>query len=534
MCKCCDNIEKKKAYITTPIYYASGNVHIGNSYTTVVCDAYARFNRSLGRDTYYLTGMDEHGLKIETAAKENGCTPQEFVDILAKNTSELWGKLKITNDGFIRTSNPKHVKAVQDAFEKMLANGDIYLGSYEGSYCMKCEAYFTKTQIGEDGLCPDCGRETTIVKEECYFLNLKKYQQKLLDFIKANPDFIRPETRRNEVVSFIEHGLEDLCVSRTSFTWGIPVPSNPKHVVYVWIDALLNYLTALGYDSDDESLYEKYWLNNDNILHVVGKDIVRFHAIYWPIMLMSLNIPIKFKLQVHGWIQMKDGRMSKSRGNVVYPMTIVENYGLDALRYYLIKEMPVGNDGLFSWERFIERYNNDLANDIGNLTSRTISMINKYYGGKVTKVDSVNPQDKEIEKLACETIKGAKEDFDNFLFQNGLNKIWTLIGRANKYIDETMPWVLAKEKDTDIKKDACLRSVMYHLYEVLRVVSVLANPVMPDATEIIFGELGLKDSEKDLRCLKYGEDINNVVIDKPVVLFKRLDAALELLKYKEE
>lgn len=525
----------KTCYVTTPIYYASGKVHIGNSYTTVACDCFSRFHRNLGVDTYYLTGMDEHGLKIETAAKNAGITPQAFVDRIAEETKELWANLKISNDGFIRTSDEKHVKLVQECFEKMLKNGDIYLGSYEGNYCMPCEAYFTKTQLGENDTCPDCGRPTQIVKEECYFLNLKKYENKLLDFIKDNPDFIAPESRKNEVVSFIEHGLEDLCVSRTSFKWGIPVLSNPKHVVYVWIDALLNYLSAIDYNSDKDAQYKKYWLNCDKVVHVVGKDILRFHAIYWPIMLMSLNIPINFKLQVHGWIQMKDGKMSKSKGNMVYPMEVVNNYGLDALRYYLVKEMPIGNDGLFSWDRFIDRYNTDLANDLGNLTSRTISMINKYYGGVIKKVEGINDVDKEIEELAEDVISGAIIDYANFSFQSALSKIWSLISRANKYIDETMPWVLAKEKDNDEVINHKLQSAMYHLYEVLRVTSVLINPVLVDASKIMYEELGLIDNEEltDLKNLKFLEDINLKVIEKPVVLFKRLDPAVELKKISE-
>ena len=534
------NVERikklKSCYITTPIYYASGKVHIGNSYTTIACDCFARFHRNLGIDTYYLTGMDEHGLKIETAAKNAGITPQEFVDKIAIDTKELWENLKISNDGFIRTSDEKHVKLVQECFEIMLKKGDIYLGTYEGNYCMPCEAYFTKTQLGENGTCPDCGRPTQIMKDESYFLNLKKYEKRLLEFIKENPDFITPESRKNEVVSFIEHGLEDLCVSRTSFKWGIPVLSNPKHVVYVWIDALLNYLSAIDYKQANDELYKKYWLNCDKVVHVVGKDILRFHAIYWPIMLMSLDLPINFKLQVHGWIQMKDGKMSKSKGNMVYPMDVVNNYGLDALRYYLVKEMPIGNDGLFTWERFIDRYNTDLANDLGNLTSRTISMINKYYGGVVKKVESINDVDYEIEDLALEVINGAIIDYADFSFQAALTKIWSLISRANKYIDETMPWVLAKEKDNDEVINHKLQSVMYHLYEVLRVTSVLINPVLIDASKIMFEELGLNNNKEltDLRNLKYLEDIDIKVIEKPVVLFKRLDPAIELKKFSGE
>ena len=378
----------KTSYVTTPIYYASGMVHIGNSYSTVVADAFARYNRLKGNDTFFLTGMDEHGLKIEEAAAKKGLTPQEFVDDIALKTSTLWNNLKITNDDFIRTSQERHVKVVQDLFEQLLASGDIYLGSYEGWYCTPCESFWTDTQVTENHVCPDCGREVHKAKEECYFLNLKKYQQQLLDYIEAHPDFIQPETRKNEVVSFVSSGLEDLCVSRTTIKWGIPVKSNPKHTIYVWIDALTNYITALGYGQENQELYKKFWENGDEIIHVVGKDILRFHAVYWPIMLMALKLPINFKVCAHGWILMKEGKMSKSKGNLVYPMDVVDRYGLDALRYYLVKEMPLGNDGLFTWERFIERFNVDLANDLGNLVSRTISMINKYFGGEITKVET--------------------------------------------------------------------------------------------------------------------------------------------------
>ena len=518
---------KKRCYVTTPIYYASGRVHIGNSYSTVVADAYARYHRLKGDDTFFLTGMDEHGLKIEEAAKKKNQSPQEFVDEIADFTNDLWKNLKITNDDFIRTSQERHVKVVQDVFEKLLESGDIYLGAYEGWYCTPCESFWTDTQVGENHVCPDCGREVHKAHEECYFLKLKKYEQQLLDFIKDNPDFIQPETRKNEVVSFIESGLEDLCVSRTTIKWGIPVRSNPKHVVYVWIDALTNYISALGYSSDDDTKYQKYWLNSDEVIHVVGKDILRFHAIYWPIMCMALNVPITFKVYAHGWILMKEGKMSKSKGNLVYPMDVVNRYGLDALRYYLVKEMPLGNDGLFTWERFIERYNVDLANDLGNLVSRSISMINKYFGGTIVKNDKAYfTFDAELEEVAKKAIEDYQKQFEAFHFQDGLEAIWTLISRANKYIDETMPWALAKDES---KKNE-LNDVLYHLYEVLRLVSIMIIPVMEDSAKIIAFELCVKDEDLTFDSLYFGKVKEAKVVEKAEVLFKRLNMNEELEK----
>ena len=520
-------MEKKTCYITTPIYYASGEVHIGNSYSTIACDALARYKRLAGYDTVYLTGMDEHGQKIEEAAKKAGVEPQEFVDNIAGKTASLWKELNISNDGFIRTSYDYHVSAVQKMFEKLLAQDDIYLGSYEGNYCVSCESFFTKTQLGPDETCPDCGAKTRIVKEEAYFLRLKKYEKQLLDYIDAHPDFIMPITRRNEVVSFIKQGLEDLCVSRTSYKWGIQIPSNPKHVIYVWIDALANYITYLGYNND-ETNFKKYWLEGDQVIHVVGKDILRFHAIYWPIMLMALGLPIRFKLYAHGWIMMSGGKMSKSKGNVVYPLTVKERYGLDPLRFYLCKEMPTTEDGLFTYERFIEQYNVYLANDLGNLVSRSIAMVNKYFGGSIEKVPNTDlnkDANNELEKIISENVAKYHECMESFQLQNAINAIFEIVGFANKYIDLTTPWALAKDENLKVELNDCL----YHLLETLRIVTIMLQPFMPDTASTIFEELGVDD--KSFASMTYGTNASYKVIEKAIVLFKRLDLAEEYKKY---
>lgn len=520
-----------KCYITTPIYYSSGRVHIGNSYTTIACDVFARFNRLVGRDTFFLTGMDEHGQKIEEAARAQGLRPQELVDRIALETQKLWQNLHITNDDFIRTSEDRHQVVVQKIFEQLVASGDIYLGKYTGNYCVSCEAYFTKSQLGENNTCPDCGKETKLIAEESYFLRLSKYEQQLLNFIKENPDFIQPESRRNEVISFIESGLEDLSVSRSSFSWGVPVKSDPKHVVYVWIDALSNYLSALGYLSDDDSNYQKYWVNSQRVYHVVGKDILRFHAVYWPIMLMALNVPINFKLMVHGWILSKDGKMSKSRGDVVYPMDVVNDYGVDALRYYVTKELPLGNDGIFSYDRFVERYNTDLANDLGNLLSRTVSMVNKYLGGELRQDPKVvTKYDKELRDLAQKTKDNFYNYLNNFRLQLALNEVWVLINRANKYIDETTPWVLAKDES---KKEE-LYSVMYHLVEVLRFVAVMLSVVLVESAPKMYQALGLKAEDITWDSLEFGKLANIKVIEKIEPLFVRLDPEKEQAKHQKK
>ncbi len=521
---------KNKCYITTPIYYASGKVHIGNAYTTVACDAFARFERMMGKDVRYLTGMDEHGLKIQQSAEKDGLSPLEHVDRIAEETKQLWKDLEISYDDFIRTTEVRHTEIVQKVFEQLLANDDIYLGHYEGDYCVSCEAYFTKSQLGEGNTCPDCGKPTTRVSEESYFLRLKKYAKPLLDYINSHPDFIQPETRRNEVVSFIESGLEDLCVSRTTFTWGIPISSNPKHVIYVWIDALFNYLSALGYGSANDENYQKYWINNDNICHVVGKDILRFHAVYWPIMLMALNIPINFKLYVHGWILMKSGKMSKSKGNMVYPMDLATRYSVDAVRYYLIKELPLGNDGLFSYERFVERYNNDLANDLGNLLSRTISMINKYFKGTLQNDLENTDFDGTLEEVINTNLVEYKQEMDSFHLQNAVGKINNIISRTNKYIDETTPWLLAK----DSSRTAKLASVMYHLAETLRIVSDMIAPIMPNVAVKIRLALGLTKEFDDLNLLSFGYSYSSPVLERVEPLFKRVDLVEELAYFNSQ
>lgn len=508
----------KKCYITTPIYYASGAPMLGNSYTTVACDALARFSRMMGQDTFYLTGMDEHGQKIADSATKVGLEPQVYVDKVAEETKKLWEAMHISYDGFIRTTDEEHVKTVQAIFEKLLSQGDIYLGSYSGNYCVSCETFFTKTQLGENDTCPDCGKPTTTVTEESYFLNLKKYEKRLLEYIESHPDCIVPKTRLNEVVSFIKSGLEDLCISRSTLKWGIPIISNPKHVVYVWIDALTNYLSALGYNTDHDDLYQKYWVNNHNIYQVLGKDILRFHAVYWPIMLMALDIPLNFKLYVHGWILNRDGKMSKSKGNSVYPMDLVNRYGIDAVRYYLTKELPLGNDGLFSYERFVERYNNELANDLGNLVSRTVAMVEKYFGGIIPNKEVCTSYDEDLINTIKESISSTIENFESFNLQDAIEATWKIINRANKYIDETAPWVLAKSEENQPK----LKTVMYNLVESIRVVACLTAPYLVESAPKILESLGLSDSDLSLIDLSYGLEYQNVSVKKINPLFKRL------------
>lgn len=528
----------KTFYITTPIYYPSGRLTIGNAYTTIAADSMARYKRSMGFDTFFLTGTDEHGLKIEQKANALKIKPQKYVDQMAAQYKELWKKLDISYDKFIRTTDPDHVAAVQKIFERLLKQGDIYLGEYTGWYSVEDEEYFTESQLKEvfkddngkvvGGIAPS-GHNVQLVKEPSYFFRMSKYADRLLKYYQDHPDFILPHSREKEMINnFIKPGLEDLSVTRTTIDWGIPVPSDPKHVVYVWIDALSNYITALGYGSDDDSLFKKFWPAN---VQLVGKEIVRFHTIYWPIMLMALDLPLPKQIFGHGWVLIYKDKMSKSKGNAVYPETIVDRYGLDSLRYYLMRAIPFGADGSFSPEDFVERVNFDLANDLGNLLNRTVSMINQYQDGMVAPVAGV--QDEYGQNLAAtaeETIANYHQQMDALHFSQALDSIWTLIRRANKYIDETTPWVLNKNGETE-----ALSRVMSNLAEVLRLVAILIHPIMTQSPIKMFKQLGLNWNNADQKVLAFGKyGWANKVIAKPEPIFPRLKNEEEVAYIKRE
>lgn len=523
-------MEKKTFYITTPIYYPSGKFHIGTAYSTVVANTIKKYKEARGFDAYLLTGLDEHGQKIQELAQKRGLTPQEHVDEMAEAAKKLWKLMKIENNDFIRTTEERHTKVVEKIVDRLMEQGDIYKGEYVGKYCVPCETFFTETQL-KDGKCPDCGREVRDMKEEAYFFNMKKYQKKIEQFYEEHLDFIEPEYRKNELLNnFIKPGLEDLCVTRTAFDWGVKVKKDPKHVVYVWLDALVNYITALGYGSQDDSLFKKFWPAD---LHVVGKDIIRFHGIYWPIFLMALDLPLPKKLFAHGWIMMKDGKMSKSFGNVVYPELLINRYGLDATKYYLLRTLINGQDAIFTPEDFIDRFNFDLCNDLGNLLNRTIGMINKYFEGNVPKYNGCkNDADKDLEESTLAEIKQIEEYFDNYKIAQGITQIWKIIARTNKYIDETSPWILAKNEEDKGK----LEAVMYHLVENLRKIAILINPFMTETSNKIFNQLNI--TNKDLQEWKniYNYDLlkeNIKVIEKGEPLFVRLDKDEEIEYIKE-
>jgi methionyl-tRNA synthetase len=522
--------EKKTYYITTPIYYPSDKLHIGHAYTTVAGDAMARYKRLREYDVYYLTGTDEHGQKIQRKAEEKGVTPQQYVDDIVAGIKDLWKKLDISYNDFIRTTDKRHKEVVEKIFARLLEQGDIYLDEYEGWYCTPCESFFTDRQL-VDGNCPDCGRPVEKVREESYFFKMSKYADRLLQFYEENLEFIQPESRKNEMINnFIKPGLEDLAVSRTTFDWGIKVPGNPKHVVYVWIDALSNYITALGYGTDNDSNYQKYWPAD---VHLVGKEIVRFHTIYWPIMLMALDLPLPKKVFAHGWLLMKDGKMSKSKGNVVDPVMLIDRYGLDALRYYLLREVPFGADGVFTPEGFVERINFDLANDLGNLVNRTVAMIDKYFDGVIPVYQgSITAFDAQLVQMQRETLTKFEDAMERMEFSVALTALWQLVSRTNKYIDETQPWALAKEES----KRKELASVMTHLAESIRHIAILLKPFLTRTPQGIFTQLGIQNEELQTweSMSQFGQIPEGAKVAKGQPLFPRLDLDEEVQYIKEQ